>query len=88
MPKPNERIGSISPPGFTGREIYNEVKRTVGDDPAKASEYLRGIGIPGIRYRDAMSRNDRLDKRHNYVVFPTEDPGMIKVKGLLNPSDY
>ena len=64
------------------------------DNAYQASRNLEQGGIPGIRYKDQGSRGHtghplggaRLDRNkpsYNYVVFPTRDPDIIKVKGLL-----
>ncbi len=43
------------------------------------SESLRTLGIPGHKYLDATSRGNRPSKNFNYVVYPTDDPDMIKI---------
>ena len=43
------------------------------------SESLRILGIPGHKYLDATSRGNRSSKNFNYVVYPTDDPDMIKI---------
>jgi len=45
----------------------------LGQSPTAASEALRSVGIPGLRYLDGMSRTSGQGTR-NYVMFPgTED---------------
>ena len=39
----------------------------------KASEYLRNIGVPGIKYLDAGSRGSTGTGTRNFVVFPGEE---------------
>jgi len=48
----------------TGEAIY----AWAGSDPKRASEYLKSIGIPGLRYLDGTSRG-KGEGHHNYVVF-------------------
>jgi len=43
------------------------------------SESLRTLGIPGHKYLDATSRGNSPSKNFNYVVYPTNDPDMIKI---------
>jgi len=40
---------------------------------APASQYLRSLGIPGIKYLDAGSRGDKAKPTRNFVVFPGEE---------------
>ena len=55
---------------------------------AEIAEAYRTIGFPGHRFLDGMSRSGRRSqKNYNYVVYPTDDPSMIKIKnppGLLD----
>jgi hypothetical protein len=53
-----------------GVDILNPLGGLIGD--AKASELLRQVGIPGIRYLDQGSRADGQGTR-NIVVFPGEE---------------
>lgn len=65
----------------TGGQLYESSKIVPGGyrDPVAASEALLEAGIPGIRYRDGMSRA-RGAGTHNYVMFPgTED--LIEILG-------
>jgi hypothetical protein len=52
---------------LTGEAIYRNAATFT--DPAKNAEFLRQLGIPGVRYFDAGSRNAAEGTR-NYVVFP------------------
>ncbi len=66
----------------TGAQLYESSKIVPGDyrDPVAASEALLEAGIPGIRYRDGMSRGRGEVGTHNYVMFPgTED--LIEILG-------
>jgi hypothetical protein len=66
----------------TGNQIFNELKRTYGSPDAariKASE----LGLPGIRYFDAMSRGT--GGTSNYVIFDDQlaeilrrNPGLLE----------
>jgi len=72
----------------TGREVYrwavaamadgdvNRASAFGADDQMAASKYLFKMGIPGIRYLDARSRNGGTGT-YNYVVF---DPSLLKVE--------
>ena len=44
-----------------------------GDDVQAVSRDLRNIGIPGIKYLDAGSRNAGGSGTRNFVVFPGEE---------------
>ena len=57
--------------GLNGRELYNRIKTLEGGE-ANASERLRSLGIPGIKYLDAGSRAGEKGTR-NFVVFPGEE---------------
>jgi hypothetical protein len=54
-----------------GRAIYNLLVGSFKSD-AKAAEFLRNAGIPGIRYLDSGSRGGSSGTR-NFVVFPGEE---------------
>jgi hypothetical protein len=62
-----------------GENIQAFIEYLSGGDKAKASQMLREIGIPGIRYLDAGSRGDTDVRTRNFVVFPGEEK---KVKVL------
>lgn len=49
----------------------------VGSAPAAVSDYLRRLGIPGIRYLDGSSRKSG-EGTYNYVVFPGME-GLLKI---------
>tara|TARA_R100000458_G_C8252215_1_gene228932 strand:- start:70 stop:1350 length:1281 start_codon:yes stop_codon:yes gene_type:complete len=47
---------------------------------AEIAEAFRNVGFPGHRFLDGMSRSGRRpEKNFNYVVYPTNDPDMIKI---------
>lgn len=51
------------------RELY----RAAGDShggPSGVSEHLKGLGFPGIKYMDGVSRKGLTEPTFNYVVFP------------------
>jgi hypothetical protein len=50
-----------------------------GRTPADSAEYLRSLGIPGIRYLDGGSRTAGAGSS-NYVVFPGNE-GLLKILG-------
>lgn len=55
-----------------GRAIYKLLVDSFKSD-AKASEFLRNAGIPGIKYADAGSRGKNKAVTRNFVVFPGEE---------------
>ena len=60
-------------------------EKDIGYRPAleETSKLMSERKIPGIRYKDQGSRMNISEPSYNYVVFPTRDPDIIKVKGLL-----
>jgi hypothetical protein len=64
-------FGSKDVSEITGNQILSRLTEQTGSQ-AKASEYLRQLGIPGIRYLDAGSRDGGSGTR-NFVVFPGEE---------------
>jgi hypothetical protein len=71
----NTQVGSARVPDMTGEEFY----QATGGNPQNKSEYLRALGIPGIKYLDQGSRgNFRVQNKYkgqNYgeaVSFKTE----------------
>lgn len=59
-----------------GRDIYTRAKTKTGS-AAAASEYLRSLGIPGIRYYDGNSRAAGEGTR-NFVIFDPSIATIIK----------
>jgi hypothetical protein len=51
----------------TGESLYRMIQRDQGSDKA-ASLYLNSLGIPGLRYLDANSRDDGKGT-HNFVIW-------------------
>jgi hypothetical protein len=76
------KLGDIKPnfSNLTGEDLYAHLSQPVsgqkGNDKA-ASKHLSNLGIHGIRYLDAGSRNAQGDPTHNYVVF---DHNRVSVK--------
>jgi hypothetical protein len=69
---------------FTGGELYNNLSYALGSDK-KASEFMRSMGIRGIKYTNGRSLN--------YVVFDDTDVEIVakfsqdgKVQGLFDPA--
>ena len=65
---------------MTGEAFYRRLEDVMG--VKQAPDALSSEGIYGHRYEDAMSRGGRPAKNYNYVVYPTQDPEMIKI---MNP---
>ena len=70
----------------TGRGIYSAYQAHRGGNQAAASDKLRELGIPGIRYLDGGSRGAGAGTS-NFVVFPGNE-GLLKIlerngQGLL-----
>jgi hypothetical protein len=67
---------------YKGSAAIEQLVRDLGG-PAKASEYLKQQGIPGIRYLDAMSREK--GGTSNYVIFDDQLAEILRRnKGLLD----
>jgi hypothetical protein len=65
----------------SGAQAYN----TLADgSPETATQRLREAGIPGIRYRDQMSRGDTAEPTFNYVMFD-DKPISIVERGNASP---
>ena len=87
--------GFDSPWSIKGNHIYHAVKRhpavvtgvEYNSRARAASEALRDVGVPGVRYLDGGSRHAGPSGTRNYVMFPgTEDSIRILRKyGLLAP---
>ena len=57
--------------GADGAGLYQQLSREKGGDKV-ASEYLKSLGISGIKYLDGSSRGAG-DGSYNYVVFSADD---------------
>jgi len=77
----NEKHFETMTEGMTGERFYRRVAENLTpkdehgritsynlNQPA-ATEFLRGQGIPGIKYRDFTRNRDSGPKTHNYVIF-------------------
>ncbi|MEY8200097.1 MAG: LPD1 domain-containing protein, partial [Colwellia sp.] len=61
---------------FTGEDVYYELINTgIASSEKAASEFLKGLGIPGIQYLDGKSRAEG-EGNHNYVIF---DDAIIEI---------
>ena len=68
------RATEYLPNGDTGASAYRLLSALRGGDAA-ASEYMRSLGVPGIKYLDAGSRSGEKGTR-NFVVFPGEEQSL------------
>ena len=59
-------------PNMRGENFAAYLKNKLGGQQ-QVSEYLRSLGIPGIRYLDAGSRGQGGSGTRNFVVFPGEE---------------
>jgi hypothetical protein len=57
---------------LTGKDFYDTIGKDLGQN-ADASDYMRQLGIPGIKYLDAGSRGQGGSGTRNFVVFPGEE---------------
>jgi len=57
---------------LTGKDFYDTLGNDLGQN-ADASDYMRQLGIPGIKYLDAGSRGQGGGGTRNFVVFPGEE---------------
>jgi len=62
-----------------GENIHAFVEHLSGGDTVKASEALRQVGIPGIKYLDEQSRSAGKGT-HNFVIFPGEERNLKIIK--------
>ena len=70
---------------MTGQGIYGRLVSEYGSQRA-ASEYLKSIGIPGLRYLDGTSRSAG-EGSHNYVVFDDAQIAIDKTYYQVRPVD-
>jgi len=69
---------AVKYPDVSANQFYHDLVDRLGSARA-ASEYLRNLGIPGIKYFDAGSRGTAQGTR-NYVTFPGNE-GLLKILG-------
>lgn len=73
---------SLNPfPGDTGTNLYYKLVELTGSEQA-ASQKLKEMGIPGIKYLDALSRDGAGAGTRNYVVFDDQLPVIKERNGL------
>ena len=63
-----------------GSSLYHLMAKDGG--AAEVSRKMADAGIPGIKYLDAGSRNDRGDPTHNYVVFDAKNLEIMRKYGI------
>jgi hypothetical protein len=68
-------VGKVGKAG-NGSALYADLAKEFGGD-AKASEYLRSLGIPGIKYFDGGSRSAGEGTR-NFVIFDGDTAKILK----------
>lgn len=83
---------------WTGRELYTALTHVADSLPGvsepgmdaggqrAASEYLKSIGIPGLRYLDGNSRS-KGSGHHNYVIFDDAQIAIDKTYYQVRPID-
>jgi len=64
---------SLNDANMTGEEIVRSLTKRAQGSKKLASDYLKALGIPGIKYLDAGSRGDKAKPTRNFVVFPGEE---------------
>ena len=62
-----------------GENIHAFIQHLVNNDPAQASQMLKDMGIPGLKYLDEKSRSSGKGTR-NFVVFPGEEQNLKILK--------
>jgi len=60
---------------MTGQDLWHLMMRRSNGNQAEASEQIRKLGIPGIKYLDRGSRSSGQGTR-NFVVFPGEEEAL------------
>ena len=71
-------FGAKDAKDLTGEQIIARLTEHHGSS-AGASEYLKSIGVPGIKYLDQGSRGAKTGTR-NFVVFPGNE-GLLNILG-------
>jgi hypothetical protein len=71
--KPANSFGYDPSAKVTGKDLYRALS---AGNQAKATDELREVGVPGIKYLDGMSRSAGEGSR-NYVVF---DDGLVNIE--------
>jgi len=71
-------FGSVDPNGRINTGLaYERWRAQQGVDPVAASEKLKALGIPGVKYLDGGSRSAGAGSS-NFVVFPGNE-GLLKI---------
>lgn len=81
-PAIREALVDLGTPEETGETIYNRLAKEKGSKKA-ASLFLHSLGIKGIRYLDAHSRN-RGHGTANFVIFDSNDVGYLHSKAAAS----
>jgi hypothetical protein len=76
--KSANKILTTLPIGLNGNNIYQSVKKQKGS-PKAASDYLKSLGIRGIKFLDGTSRKDG-EGSYNYVIFDDAD---VEIEEIL-----
>jgi hypothetical protein len=75
IPEIKKRFESLMSTSDSGRSLYKDLSKAFGENPKAASEFLKSIGIKGIKYLDQGSRGVG-EGTYNYVIF---DPSIIQI---------
>lgn len=81
--KPQDVLNLVQAHGrndLHGVGIYRALENKLGSDKA-ASEYLDSLGIKGIRFLDAQSRQGNANQIHNLVIF--NDKNLVRVSSQI-----
>jgi hypothetical protein len=71
----------------TGKSFYESLAKQMGQQ--KASEYLAGLGLKGIKYLDGLSRNKALrDVKGAFLEALPEDADFAQVMALLGTGTF
>jgi hypothetical protein len=74
-----EEMENPTLPSASGESYYKMLRNQLGDQ-IKASETLKNLGIPGIKYLDQNSRGLSQGTR-NFVIFPGHE-GLLKIQDI------
>lgn len=79
-------LQQAGPAPFNGSDIYQRAGLPAVDRneaAVKASQRLRGMDIPGMRYKDAGSRAPGQQGSHNYVMFGDDMLKILRKYGVV-----
>ena len=71
----NLQLATVGDGDRGGQAIYTLLSAKLGGD-REASNYLKSIGIPGIKYLDGSSRS-KGEGNHNFVIFDDKDVSIV-----------